>query len=875
MRRGIIYLLVFIVLLVAPSGLRYLNFYRMNAPDPEIPTDYDPAKIAEVPTPASSDFVDEPEAGQGYVLLDQAHRNNFQLDEISFLDGRLAARGFELLQYEGGDLTTALRSVTSFIVITPLDRFTVDEVQAVTAFVKRGGRLLLIGDPTRFDVLVDEEAFDFNFILETDEIPLNSLANEFDIIFNGDYLYNTIENEGNFRNIILNHEGFMEGDLVGELDKLVFYSAHSLQVGPGAKSLITADDNTWSSATDRPGGLTLAASSQSDRVLALGDIHFFTEPYYTVFDNIEFISSISDFLVKPSERDYILTDFPYFYQDAIDLIYLGQPDLGPDAFDEIITLQEAFRQVDQSLFLVAEPDLEHHVLYLGLFNQSEEVKELLDSAGITLVIDPPVLTEEELEASSEKSDADEEETPADEGVTEKEGDEETEEEKKEDYIRQLQSELGIVQMSGTSLILLDKDDGRYSVVVLAASNEGLENTIDRLIQLIPMDADQTLADCLLQGNLALCPTGVVNEEVEAELDTGGVPETPEPEEEVLDEENGGEEDNGGGDGQPDDELGAINQGSIALGEEVQGELATDEAHSWTFSDGPATIDIVLSSDLDTVLELYDPDNELIESSDSGFSGDNEQILGVEIPDDGEYNIVVRDFFGDPGSYTLEVITAEETNLNGEGIFIFADDDGVPLTDGFTSLDTFVSLLENDYTVTTWKSTVDGPLEDINLEDYSLVVWDSGDYRDEEGFFDDDTAVILDYIDAGGALVVVGASPTILGDVELGSVSDLEVVGDDPILLNGFNLGDIIVLSQSFEAVAAELFADESEENTFPFFVRGPSSVESGNVVGVGLIDDLNPSQQTIILLIPFDSLPTDIQGTLMTNFLDWLGLSNS
>jgi hypothetical protein len=82
-------------------------------------------------------------------------------------------------------------------------------------------------------------------------------------------------------------------------------------------------------------------------------------------------------------------------------------------------------------------------------------------------------------------------------------------------------------MAGTALILLTEDSGRPTLVILAASAEGLESTTDRLIALMPAGAEQTLADCLLQGNLALCPTNVADEEVEAELLTGGSPEQPE------------------------------------------------------------------------------------------------------------------------------------------------------------------------------------------------------------------------------------------------------------------------------------------------------------------------------------------------------------
>ena len=60
--------------------------------------------------------------------------------------------------------------------------------------------------------------------------------------------------------------------------------------------------------------------------------------------------------------------------------------------------------------------------------------------------------------------------------------------------------------------------------------------------------------------------------------------------------------------------------------------------------------------MDGVLEVYDPEGELLVFGDSGFTGEEERLVNVNIPTDGEYLIVVRDFFGDGGSYTLSVET---------------------------------------------------------------------------------------------------------------------------------------------------------------------------------------------------------------------------
>jgi hypothetical protein len=560
MRKPLLYLLIFLLLLAAPSAVRYLQYYRLGGEQRAAPPRYEPAAVAAVPTPAASTFVDNPEPGEGLILLDQAHDNRFTLDEINYLDARLSARGHQLLPYKSGNLAAALRSANAFVVIAPLVDYTQEEVVAVADFVQRGGRLLLVGDPTRFSFVFSEEDIFALPELQTAELPLNSLANQFDITFNNDYLYNTAENEGNFRNIILNSSGLAENELTSDLERLVFYGSHSLLVGPTAVALLTGDNNTWSSDTDRPGNLPLAALSPAEpaagagSVLAIGDLHFLVEPYYTVYDNGAFATHIADFLTDNGERAYTLQDFPHFLADSVDLVYTGAPELGPDAFDEIIALQGAFRAIHKSIALAAEPNSDHDVIYLGLYNQADDVADLLEAAGVTLTIDPPI----EEKAPAEE---DTEETPAD-----STSDDETAEEPpptEETGTRLIESTLGKVQMSGTALIFLDDSSEQRQVVVLAASNDGLESAINRLIDLVPLNTEYALADCLLEVNQALCPTGVTDEAVQATLDTSG---TPEPEETP---------DGDGEDGEPGD-IDANIQGTIGISETISATIAAEE-----------------------------------------------------------------------------------------------------------------------------------------------------------------------------------------------------------------------------------------------------------------------------------------------------------
>ncbi|MBE2221510.1 MAG: hypothetical protein IAF02_08220 [Anaerolineae bacterium] len=862
MRKALLLLVVFLLLLVAPTVVRYLQYYQIGGTDRQSPPVYDPAQIAAVPTPASNPFTDAPQKGAGLVLLDNAHDNSFSLNDISYLDGRLAARGFELLHFTEGDLARQLRPVNAFITITPLSEFTAQEIQAITRFVARGGRVLMVGDPTRYNIVFDEEdPFAFTFELDTNQIPLNSLANQFGLIFNGDYLYNTVENEGNFRNIVLKSDGFAEDGLVDGLDELAVYSTHSLQLSPEAKAILTADDNTWSSATDRPGGLVLAAKSENGRVLALGDIHFLTDPYYTVYDNSHFIANIADFLTEADERALTLVDFPYFYQQPVNLVYTGSPDLGAGAFTDIIGLQTAFQQANIPLTLAEAVQPDHDTLYLGLYNQAEDVADILASAGISLTIEPPILPDvaEEEPAAADADAAGRSAAEAEEEVVEPP---ETEPEIEE--IRLIHSDLGNIEMSGSALIVLDEQNGRRDVVVLAASREGLDNTVARLLELIPLDAETALGNCLLQDPIAICPTLVADEAVEAELITSGgdIVEPDESDDDASDDES-----------EPGPEIDAVDMGSISLGETVFDiEIAEEESHAWTFDQGPIFIDVILetSEEMDGVLEIYDPLNHLIASSDTGFTGETETLSGVDIPDDGDYTIVVRGFYGAVGTYTLTVIEGEEETAVIQSIFLFIDDDGEPIGAGLNSLETFMLHLQDNYDLTTWVSSLDGPLSLDMLEAYDLIIWDSGTYLNKEGFFDEDTNTIFQALESGGKLLATGSAPSAFGDMPLSNIADVSVTGDDPILLENLNAGDIYPLDQRYEAIISDAYSDELDPSTLTFLLRGPESDDENTIAAFG-VTDTEYNQQTFFMMFPFAALPEEVEPIFLENILNWFG----
>ena len=841
MRKAALLVVIFLALLLAPLAARYFQYYRPLTAAPATPPAYTAEGIAAVPTPAAGDFSDELAVSRvaanragNLVVLDQAHGNQFTREELAALDGLLAARGLDLRPLTADGLSNALRPADALVVIAPVRGYTTAEAQAVVDFVDRGGRVLLVGDPTRYNVEFDETDIFAVPIVETAQVPLNDLANAFGITFRGDYLYNTVANEGNFRNILLDDAGFGDGPLTDGLEQLVLYSSHSLQLGPAAAPLLSADADTWSSATDRPGGLTLAALSPAEsdagQLLAIGDIHFLLEPYNTVYDNGAFAARVADFLAGGAAAGG-LARFPYFYESPVDLIFSEDPHLGPDAFDEIIALQGAFRGLGLSLALADEPASSHDTLTLGLYNRADDVADLLDAAGIELVITPAI------PATADDT------PPA-------------------NAIRLIKSDLGDVEMAGTALILLSDKSERRQVVVLAASNDGLESAVARLLgaaESVGVD----LSGCLLQDNLALCPTNVDDEPVEYELVTTGpadlLPATSDDERPDDGPTTAGE---------------TTEQGAIELGETKSGELAADEAHAWTFSDGPATIDITVDAEtnLDAVVELYGPDDTLLANTDSAFAGGVEAMRGIAIPDDDDYRIVIRDFFNDGGSYELAVTAGEpeqdEATTPGNRVFIFIDDDGEPLAGGFTSAALMAAELSGEYEVTSWSAADDGPLPADALQGIDVFIWESGDYRAAEAPPAEELSAILAYVDAGGDLLISGLSPAILGEIETAPLGVARVVANDPVLSEGFSDGQPLDFDQTYPVAVPN--DDDTGADDYLFLTRGPTAAEAGAAVGGGEV--AANDQRMIFLLAPLAGLSEEDGARLFNNIMAWLRL---
>ena len=359
-------LLVPLVALVFFLGA-YFFFYRGGYDAPPIAA----VSFDRVIPPVSShiSITEVPELHPGLLLVDGGHRNDFTKGEISSLLARVASRGHEIEFIGDADLfgdfrrpdpqetllflKDKLRRADSLAVIAPDVPYTREEVGLVKRFVEKGGRLLLMADPTR-------------------DNRINTLAERFGITFQPDYLYNTVDYDLNFRNIFIS--SFRPDQVTQGLRQIALYTSGSLK--SSSPWLAYTDANTRSSIVERIEPFYPIIKGADGRVLAIYDLTFMVPPQNSILDNDILISNIADFLTV-NERRFDLVDFPYFFQDDVDIL-LGRSSL----FDAGTAMKASLDVFQIGSNIVGVEDITKDTVYLGLYEDASDVAQYLAIAGI-------------------------------------------------------------------------------------------------------------------------------------------------------------------------------------------------------------------------------------------------------------------------------------------------------------------------------------------------------------------------------------------------------------------------------------------------------------------------------------------------------------
>ncbi len=235
-----------------------------------------------VPPAPAAEFPEEvAPAKEMAVLIDLTRNNDFALEELNVLLLQIISRGLtiNLLGMEDELETELSGDAGAMVIVCPTQRFSTEEKESIHEFLGKGGRLLLIADPTRSD-------------------RISELSLEFGLIFEPGYLYNMQEYETNYRNIIVAE--FEDSEITRDLEQVVFYTAGAVSSANGGIAFV--DENTYSSQIQSRTRLSPMAMAKGLQVLAIYDLTFMTEPYNRTLDNNRLISNIADWLAGAADE---------------------------------------------------------------------------------------------------------------------------------------------------------------------------------------------------------------------------------------------------------------------------------------------------------------------------------------------------------------------------------------------------------------------------------------------------------------------------------------------------------------------------------------------------------------------------------------------
>lgn len=392
------------------------------------------------------------------VLFDQAHSNHFEMAELNSLTSALSTRGarIEVLDssfaFDELGLDGRLKYASAYVVVAPFDVFAPTDVGVVERFVERGGRLLVILDPTRTGSNVD--LFGFVTLSASEDVAAaNQLLEPFDLVFSDDYLYNLLENEGNFRNVLVRE--FADDPTTAGLQTIALYAGRSVRTNLGTP-LLLADSATFSSLTDSGGGLAAAAFGSNSAALALGDLTFLTAPYNSVADNALFIQNLAGFLLG-GERQRDLRVFPFVFSGELAVIQSANFKLQAETLVGLQRMSTSLELAGVELSFPEETPTEGDLLVLGSFELDPAIQDLIDPLELVLPAEHP------------------------DGQLTVPG-------------------FGSFNPTGIGIVGLVVGEDRTTMVLLAEDQASL-------VSLLETVGSGLLSDCLLSGTYALCQVG--------------------------------------------------------------------------------------------------------------------------------------------------------------------------------------------------------------------------------------------------------------------------------------------------------------------------------------------------------------------------------
>jgi len=253
---------------------------------------------------ANDEAVDEGAVGDEsrVVLVDDSHGNRFEEDDLRPLLGALSPR--HEVVFTGGnsvDLEESLSEADAYVVIDPSFQHSEEQAAAVESFVEDGGRVILLGEPTRVGVargplggsLIDIRS------------ELGRLSARLGVSFGTDYLYDEVNNEGNYKRVLADGRGDLDDN------RTALYTATTVEAPDGERLLVTPETTRLSTRSEARGH---PVAVRTGNVIAVGDTTFLADGKSVVADNERLVRTLAAFAVG-GDRSRGVADYPHFLSE--------------------------------------------------------------------------------------------------------------------------------------------------------------------------------------------------------------------------------------------------------------------------------------------------------------------------------------------------------------------------------------------------------------------------------------------------------------------------------------------------------------------------------------------------------------------------------
>jgi hypothetical protein len=269
-----------------------------SAPATEFET-FDPDRTVTEPLPSTGAIEPEPPivpAG-GTVVVDVSRVDRSRLGPLS----EALSRANHDVEYAPESLSDSLDGADGLVIVDPEVGYSTDELDAVEAFADEGGRVVIFGNPNRFEASTGP----LDSSLAERESELGRLGGRFDLYFDTRYVYDQERNDGNYRHVVASPpEGASLTDGNGSIpdaEDIVLYTPTEVRSTDDGEPILVTGPNARTADSDTQREHTLAM--RDGNVLAIGDARFIAADRYNVGDNEEFLAGVVEFLVSGDRDD--------------------------------------------------------------------------------------------------------------------------------------------------------------------------------------------------------------------------------------------------------------------------------------------------------------------------------------------------------------------------------------------------------------------------------------------------------------------------------------------------------------------------------------------------------------------------------------------